>query len=406
MSVVRAPKVPSYRRHKPSGQAVVTLNGRDIYLGKWKSAASHRAYQRLIAEWAANGRTLGTPHGRGDLSVNEMLLAYCRWATGYYRESAELRNIKLALRPLKELYGKTVAGEFGPLALKAVRQRMIDGDLCRKEINKRIGRIVRVFKWAVENELIPPSVFHGLKAVPGLRAGRTDARESEPVKPVPDAFVDAIRNHVRPQVWAMIELQRLTGMRPGEVTIMRTCDLDTSGGVWIYTPERHKTQHHGHTRQIFIGPKAQSVLRPWLKMDLQAYLFSPREAVAALRAERQANRKTPLSCGNRAGTNRKTRPKRTVADVYSVLAYRVAIRRGCDRADATAHQANPEVPANERLIPYWHPHQLRHNAATHLRREFGLDVARVILGHRSPVVTEIYAEVDAAKAREVMSRVG
>jgi hypothetical protein len=28
-------RTPSYRHHKPSGQAVVTLEGRDIYLGRY-----------------------------------------------------------------------------------------------------------------------------------------------------------------------------------------------------------------------------------------------------------------------------------------------------------------------------------------------------------------------------------
>lgn len=54
----------------------------------------------------------------------------------------------------------------------------------------------------------------------------------------------------------------------------------------------------------------------------------------------------------------------------------------------------------------WHPHQLRHNAATYLRKEFGLDVARVILGHSSIAVTEIYAEQDEAKARRVIKKIG
>jgi hypothetical protein len=83
-----------------------------------------------------------------------------------------------------------------PLALKAVRAAIIENDICRLEVNRRVGRIVRMFKWGVENELVPPSVHHGLKAVQGLKRGRSEARESEPVKPVPDAFVDAIRPHV------------------------------------------------------------------------------------------------------------------------------------------------------------------------------------------------------------------
>ena len=79
--------------------------------------------------------------------------------------------------------------------------------------------------------MIAPDVHHGLKAVQGLMYGRTKAREAPPVRPVPDALVDATRAHVSRQVWAMIELRRLTGARPGEGVIMRTCDVDTSGEV-------------------------------------------------------------------------------------------------------------------------------------------------------------------------------
>jgi integrase len=57
-------------------------------------------------------------------------------------------------------------------------------------------------------------------------------------------------------------------------------------------------------------------------------------------------------------------------------------------------------------VPHWHPHQLRHSAATRLRKEFGLDVARVILGHSSPAVTEVYADPDREKALNAMGQIG
>ena len=184
--------------------------------------------------------------------------------------------LRLSFRLLRELYGHTLASEFGPLALKTVRQAMIDAKLSRTEINRRVGRIVRAVKWAVENERVAASVHHGLKAVAGLKKGRTEAKELDPVKPVPEAHVEAVRPFVARQVWAMIELQRLTGMRPGEVCQMRTCDIDVAGKVWSYVPPRHKTEHHGRKREIPIGPRAQAILRPWLKSDPTAYLFSPR----------------------------------------------------------------------------------------------------------------------------------
>ncbi|HBR20357.1 MAG: hypothetical protein A2Y13_10400 [Planctomycetes bacterium GWC2_45_44] len=55
---------------------------------------------------------------------------------------------------------------------------------------------------------------------------------------------------------------------------------------------------------------------------------------------------------------------------------------------------------------HWHPHQLRHNAATFLRKEFGLETARTILGHRSAAITEVYAELDQQKAVEAIVKVG
>ena len=55
---------------------------------------------------------------------------------------------------------------------------------------------------------------------------------------------------------------------------------------------------------------------------------------------------------------------------------------------------------------HWHPHQLRHNAATFLRKEFGLETARIILGHRSAAITEVYAELDQQKALAAIVQVG
>lgn len=51
-------RVPSYGCHKPSGQALVTLNGRDISLGKWRTKTSRDEYERVVGEWLANGRLL------------------------------------------------------------------------------------------------------------------------------------------------------------------------------------------------------------------------------------------------------------------------------------------------------------------------------------------------------------
>src|SRR5262249_39685305 len=159
---------------------------------------------------------------------------------------------------------------------------------------------------------------------------RSAARESVPIKPVPIESVEAVLPHVSPQVKAMIQLQLLTGMRPGEVTIMRTCDLELKVNPWLYRPSRHKTQHHSHERVVYLGPKAQEILQPFLKPDNpNKYLFSPADAMRLHHEKRHALRKTPLSYGNLPGTNRKRRPKRKPKDHYAVMAYGHAIANGC-----------------------------------------------------------------------------
>jgi integrase len=285
-----------------------------------------------------------------------------------------------------------------------------------------------MFKWGTENELVPPSVLQGLEAVSGLQKGRSAARETKPVKPVPLAFVNATLPHVLPQVAAMIQLQLVTGMRPGEVCIMRAIDLDTTGKVWLYRPGSdqehgvHKTAHRGHHRIVPIGPQGQAILRPHLKTELYAYLFSPRDAMSAFRAGQRANRKSRVQPSQ---VNRQRRnPKKKLGDCYDSRSYAQAIAKGCTKAypppAPLARRENETrkewktrltVQQKEELrawyrLHHWHPHQLRHNKATEVRREHGLDAARALLGHRSPVVTEVYAELDLGKAIEVALKLG
>jgi integrase len=219
-------------------------------------------------------------------------------------------------------------------------------------------------------------------------------------------YVEAALLYVSaPQVAAMVRLQQLTGMRPGEVTIMRGCDLDMSGKVWTYTPSTHKTEHHGIERPIYLGPKAQDIIKPFLKSDLTAHLFDPQDAMNAFYAERRRNRKTPMTPSQRKRT-KKSHPKVTPMDHYTSESYRRAIARACEKADKVAREQHPDAKPDDVFVPAWHPHQLRHNAATRLRKEFGIEAARVVLGHRTAAVTEVYAEMDHAKASSIMGRVG
>jgi integrase len=161
----------------------------------------------------------------------------------------EIGGIRDAVRPLRLLFGQTPANEFGPKRLAAVRQHTIGTQkLARTEINKRIDRLKRMFKWAASEELVSATVVHGLQTLAGLRYGRSEARETEPVKPVADRDVELALPFLAPPVRAMVEVQRLTGMRPCEVVLMRSADVDRSQDIWGYEPRIHKNKWRGHAK--------------------------------------------------------------------------------------------------------------------------------------------------------------
>jgi integrase len=400
-------RTPSYRRHRASGQAVVTIEGKDHYLGRYGTAASKIEYRRVVGEWLANGCRSPKP----DLTIAELVDAYWRHVESYYRHedgtpTGEVTAMRYALRPVRYLYGNTLAADFGPAGLKAVRQLLVDGydhpkygehqSVCRTQVNARIKRIRRMFKWAVESELVPPAVLQGLQAVAPLKRGRTKAKESAGVVAVSRAVVEDTLTILRPMLADMVRLQLETGMRPGELVVVRTCDIDMTGAVWLYRPASHKTAHHGHARIVPIGPKGQEIVRRHLTAETRTHLFSPRKLMEERSAAMRANRKTKVQPSQE--NRKKPKPRKKPGNVYTTLSYGRAIAEAIKRH-------NRDKPEGEQ-IPHWHPHQLRHLRALELKRAAGLDVARAVLGHRSPAITEHYATLDVAKAAEVMGKIG
>lgn len=174
---------PSYWLHKPTAQARVRIEGKDHYLGEYGSPESRERYDDLIAEWFAKQGDIS----RHNLTIDDLSLLFTEHAAGYYRRAngtptGTIHNIKDALRYVVKLYGPTRAREFGPRKLKAVRQAMIDDGRCRTNINRLVHWVRRMFSWAAENEHLPVEVHAALATVPSLRAERSEAVESEPVR--------------------------------------------------------------------------------------------------------------------------------------------------------------------------------------------------------------------------------
>jgi len=421
-------QVPKYRKHRASGQAVVTIAGKDNYLGPHGTKASHMLYDRLVVEFLAAGRQVIEPAKVESITVVEVLAAYWKHCKAYYVKDGEPTKeqaaFRLIIRDIRKLYGDIPAAEFGPKALKAVRQVWHDRDQCRPTINKNMRRLTRIFRWATAEEMILPAVYQALITVPGLKRGRTTAPEPDPVLPVDLAVVKKTIPFMPAIVRDMVRIHLLTGMRPGELCSLRPTEVDRISDIWEYKPLSHKTEHHGRSRSVFIGPEAQAVLKPYLLRPADEPCFSPAESMAAYRREQHAARLTPLSCGNRPGTNRKLNRSKQPSSQYDPNSYRQAVHRACDRAflaPAPLGRLEGETKKQhcERLSEEqhgalkkwqheqrWSPNQLRHAAATTIRKKFGLEAAQVILGHAAADVTQVYAERDADKAREVLRKIG
>jgi len=411
----KAVPIPKYRLHKASGQSFVQIKGRRHYLGKYGTPQSEEKYGRVIAELTANPHHAPAVVERfvpGDpLTVVQICAAYLDFAAGYYQREGKptgsMPRVKACLRVLRRLYGATSAIEFGPMKLQAIQRHLADKGKSRRYVNHLTQAIRRIFKWAASQEMIPVSVHQSLGTVSGLRKGRTAAKELPRVQPVSDAVFQATLPWLPRVVSDMVRLQRLMAARPAEVCLIRPIDVDRSGPVWIYRPMSHKTDYRdGRERVILVGPKGQEILQRYLLRAPESFCFSPRESVEEFHAERRAQRQSPMTPSQRR-RRRKSRPKLQPMERYTVGAYRSAIHRAVERANKAtlkeAVAAGTEAPA---LLPVWNPGQLRHNAATEIRRKFGAEASQVVLGHAQLATSEIYAEKDLHQAAEIMRKIG
>jgi integrase len=283
---------------------------------------------------------------------------------------------------------------------------MIEFGWSRQYINRQVSRIRQVFYWAVKHELIDVEIATALAKVSALQETRTTAPEMPKVRPVPRDVMEAICPFVTPPVATMMRIQANTGMRPDEVCSMRPADIEKSvllDGMWRYRPLRHKTQHHGHKRMVLLNAAVQALLKPFLDGRApELFLFSPAEALT------------------QSGRKQRSTSSRAAGDRYSVASYRRAIERACRRAfpvpDAlgrkkgeTQQQCDSRLSESQRKErDVWiqehrfHPHQLRHLAATEVRAAAGADAVLLLLGVRSTRMVDLYAEKDAKPLAELM----
>jgi hypothetical protein len=192
--------VPKYRLHKARNCAVVTLDGRNVYLGPFGSPESHAKYAAAVAEWQRTRSNASFEQAPDTYTCGKLALDYLRFAEGYYvkrgEQTSQVHQVRQALKALVALYEDEPAATFGPVKLNNLQQHLIGKEMSRVYINKLIGCLRLAFKWAASEELVPAATDHALQTVGGLKRGRCSARETAPVEPVDEATVNATLKHL------------------------------------------------------------------------------------------------------------------------------------------------------------------------------------------------------------------
>lgn len=384
--------VPKYCCHKGRNKGYVRCTrilGSDkqhYFPGAYNSIESRAAYQRWILEHCVS------PEPEAVLYVSDLLATYRTYAEQHYKSNGDTRcaepyHLKGVFRSTLRatLKGASVGAmpvdKFGPLALIAVRDYMVEHhDWTRRYINEQIGRLKRIWRWGVSQEIVLATVYQALQTVEGLRKGKSKARESKPVRPVEWELVEAALPYLPLTLSTAVKLQWLTGMRSSNLVKLRLCEIDRTGDVWIYEPAEHKGSHLGLLLRVPLGPRCQEVLSPLLERPQDAYIFSPREA------QQQRYRMRGQNC-------RSSFPK--IGERYKTDSYRRAVWYALDKLNR----------ANGTTI-HWHPHQLRHSRATQIKAQHGSEAATAFMGHAELRVTEIYAERNLGLAIDVARKMG
>ncbi len=300
-------RFPKYcKQSKSSKYAVVYYRGKTIHLGIYGSKESKTAYSRFLAEIQANPTGV-LPIGEKNVTVCELTAAFLEHAKLTLNSTNYSFYRIIVLDFLDKLYGDDIPVEsFKPRCLKRVRDEMIrSGRFCRKIVNRYVFRMVFIFRWGVENDLVQETTWRALKSVSSLPEGHPGTFENKEREPVPDDVIRRTLPFMPPTLRAMVQLQRILGMRPNEIFKMRVGDIDRSrkNGLWYYVPGSYKTSRFVGKIVFPLGQPEQELIAPYLegKTSEQA-VFSPRTAMQERNAEKRANEKRKYRLHRRLAT--------------------------------------------------------------------------------------------------------
>lgn len=318
-------------------------------------------------------------HDPAGVSVSELCALWAEHCREYYRgrdgrPTSMATNAVLAVRLFRDLYGNAAVAELTHADMLQLRDALVRSGVARTTVNRRLWCVKYMMEWALDEAIIPATVKAELTQVKGVKRGRSSAPERQPVRPVDDATIAATVEHLMPNTADMVRVHRLTGMRPCELCALRWSLIDTSRLPWVYRvpPEVNKNDWRGELGQpriVCIGPKARAILER--HRDGGDVPFSPVRAFGEYLEARRAARATPIY-----GRAKGAPPvPRVLGERWTTDAYTKTIRAACGKAKITP----------------WGSNRLRHTFGTEVRRAFGLEAARAVLGHTGGgCVTDVY----------------
>lgn len=283
-------------------------------------------------------------------------------------------NAILDVRLFRELYCNAAVAELTHADMLLLRDALVRSGVSRHTVSSRLWRVKYMLAWALDEAIIPATVKAELTQVKGIKRGRTAAPERQPVRPVDDATISATVGRLMPNTADMVRVHRLTGMRPCELCALRWSLIDTGRTPWVYRvpPEVNKNDWRGELGQprvVCIGPKAREILER--HRDGGDVPFSPVRAFAEYLEARRAARVTPIY-GKRKGA---PPVPRVLGERWTTDAYTKTLRAAAAKAG----------------VAPWGANRLRHAFGTEVRRAFGLEAARAVLGHTGGgCITDVY----------------
>ena len=376
--------------------ACVYLGGKKVMLGRYGTPEADAAFRQLQIQ-VLTDPTL-TSFKPQQVLVEDLCLAYLQYAQG--NDPGHYSSVKTAVEILLQHYTGQAVDTLDTRHFLFLQEQFVEHGVSRRYCNALMGYIRAMLKWGILRKLVPHQVYVEAKFIPPLKKGRTKARENPERQDVPDDVVRRTLPFMSPTVRAMVQIQRMTGMRPSEVCKMTVEDIDRSrgNGLWYYTlkahnPEQqaHKTEQHIGKKVVPLGLPEQELIVPYLigKKPTDA-VFSPKTAMQEWHAERRANRKSKITPSQieRDATRAAKPAKRQPGEFYDQSSYRVAVLNAIKKGNKIL----PDV----QKIPHWTPYAIRHSAGTATEEALGLDKAQALLGHTSANTTKRYAHARLA----------